>query len=191
MSIAGLAATSFFSGAIGSSVHGRLGHARQDFQQLGQDLRAGDLTQARSDFAALQKDYPGAQASGAQGSNGTATAGSATATSGAAAFQKLAQDLQARNLARSDGDFQTLQTDAQQAFGRHGGHHHHLGLGSGGGGADISQVFDQLGQALQAGNISAAQKSYGALTQDLQASNSGAGSGTGYWPVPSFLNLAA
>ena len=193
----------FFSGAIGSSVHGR-GHARQDFQQLGQDLRAGNLTQAQSDFVALQKDYPGAQGNAAQ-VNGAQGSGSA-AVSGAAEFQKLAQDLQAGNLTAAKSGFQALGTDAQQAFGRPGvHHHHHPGLGSGRGGQDVSQnirqdirqVLDQLGQAIQAGNISAARQSYGALTQDLQAFNSGTGTatrtptGTGYWPVPGFLNLAA
>ena len=182
MPLAGIAATSFFSGAIAQNSQNRFKRTEQEFQQLGQDLKTGNLAGAQSDFAALQKDRPGAQAS-----NGVADGG-------VAAFQKLAQDLQTGNLNAAQSDFKNLQTDAPQTFGRVGYHHHHSGQGLGANQQDISQLFSQLGQALQAGNISAAQRSYGSLARDFQqltsGGNSGSGSG-GYWPVPGFVNIAA
>jgi len=179
MAVAGLAATSFFSGAIGQSAHNRFRHTQQDFQQLGQDLQAGNLTQAQSDFAALQKDYPGAQAN------------SGVESGGAAAFQKLAQDLQSGNLSAAQTDFKSLQIDAQQGGGVAGNPHHRSSHGLGATEQDASQLFSQLGQALQAGNIAAAQRSYGSLTKDFQQLSSGGGAQTGYWPVPGFVHIDA
>lgn len=43
-------------------------------------------------------------------------------------------------------------------------HHHH---GEGGGSNALSQLFEQLGQDLQSGNLAEAQQAYGALISDL------------------------
>ena len=53
----------------------------------------------------------------------------------------------------------TAQSSATQVYAHH--HHHH------GGGNDLSQLFEQLGQDLQGGNLSEAQQAYGALALDL------------------------
>jgi hypothetical protein len=42
-------------------------------------------------------------------------------------------------------------------------------------GSSLSQLFSNLGSALQAGNLSAAQTAYSALAQDLQQLTLGAG----------------
>ena len=64
MSIAGIAASSFFSGAIAQSAHTKVKQAQQDFQRLGQDLQAGNLARAQADLTALQKDFPEAPSAG-------------------------------------------------------------------------------------------------------------------------------
>ena len=141
----------------------------QGFQKLGSDLNAGNLTAAQSDIAALQPFMP----------QSTANV-STSATSGGTvsqAFSKLSGDVQSGNLTAAQQDYATLQQDIENQHMRH--HHHHSG-GSSGSNANmstsVSQIMQQLGQQLQAGNLSAAQAAYATLQQDLQqyAINGGA-----------------
>jgi hypothetical protein len=131
----------------------RMQQFRKDFQQLGQDLQSGNLSAAQSDFATLQLSP---SPSSSQSTNSVAQA-----------FQQLSNDLQAGNLPAAQQDFtnlqQNLQNQAAQAHPRH--HHHHH---SRGGGNEISQLFSQLGQDLQSGDLASAQKAYISLQQDLQ-----------------------
>jgi hypothetical protein len=120
------------------SIQNRVQQFRQEFQQLGQDLASGNLSAAQSDFATLQQ-------LGAQSNTNTAS-------------------LQSGNLTAAQQDLSTLTKDMQsQAV--HGHHRHHY---SGGQGNAISQSFSQLGQALQAGDLSAAQQAYTTLQQDFE-----------------------
>ena len=133
MSLAGIAATSFFSGAFAPSGPAKLEQARQEFQQLGQDLQTGNLARAQTDFKNLRQD-----------------AGSVT-------------------------------------------HHHYSYLHANGetGQNSITRVLDQLGQALQVGNLSTAKQSYASLVEDFQQLNPGTGPDGGYVPVPGFVNISA
>ena len=109
------AASSFFSGAIAQSAHTKVKQAQKDFQQLGQDLQAGNLAQSQTDLTALQKDFPeapsaiqgGAQQGVAQNDSGTVQPG----------FQQLSQDLKAGNPAATRTDFATLRQDLQPGTG--------------------------------------------------------------------------
>src|SRR5208283_1420017 len=57
MSVSGISSSSFAN--YGSqSIQNRMQTARQEFQQLGQDLQSGNLTAAQSDFATLQQFGP-------------------------------------------------------------------------------------------------------------------------------------
>ncbi len=137
---------------------------QQEIQQLGKDLSAGNLSAAQADFATLQKDSPQASAASSQSNNPIAQA-----------FQKLAQDLQSGNLSAAQQDFSTVQQDVQAQAS--GGHHHHS-HGQSSGAAEqspLAQLFAELGQALQSGNLSAAQQAYSTLQQDFQASTSNSG----------------
>ena len=165
MSLAGIAATSFFSGAIAQSSHNKL-KAQQEFQQIGQDIQAGNLTQAQTDLATLQKNFPGAQPAGANGSTA------------AQAFQKLSQDLNRGNLPAAQSDFSDLQQNFQPSSERivHHRNHHLESAATAQNG--IAQVFSQLGQALQSGNIASAQQSYASLLQDFQQYISSSAAGT-------------
>jgi len=145
---------------------------QQEFQQLGQDLQSGNLSAAQTDFATLQQDAPpgsplASLSSTTQGSNSLTNA-----------FSQLSQDLQSGNLSGAQSDFSTIQQDFQnqaQSQGAHG--HHHHGGGGGGEASAINQEFQQLGQALQAGNLSTAQQAYASLQQDFEGFSSGGATG--------------
>lgn len=168
MSIAGIAASSFFSGAIAQASQGKVQKGRQEFQQLGQDLQSGNLAQAQSDLAGFTKDLPVFQPSGTSGVQVPGTTFNQS-------LQKLAQDLQAGNLAAAQSDFTNLRPAVQSGNGTgvHSHHHARHGDESSASANSISQVLSQLGQTLQAGNLSAAQQSYTSLLQELQQSGAG------------------
>jgi outer membrane protein assembly factor BamD (BamD/ComL family) len=136
-----------------------------DSQQLGQDLQAGNLTGAQQDFATLQQALPSGQSQ------------QNTASPIAQAFTALSQALQSGNLQDAQTAFTTLQGDIQQQQGsgqvRH--HHHHDGNNSSQSTASaasqqtnpVATAFGALSQALQSGNLSAAQGAFATLQQDL------------------------
>lgn len=155
MSVASIFSSSFAN--VPQLTSSTIKQFQQDFQQLGQDLQSGNLTAAESDFTTLQQlQSPSISASTSQSSNPIAQA-----------FNQLAQDLKSGNLSAAQQDFSTLQQDiqngAQSSQGAH--HHHHHG---GGGGSEITQLFSQLGQDLQSGNLSQAQQAYTSLQQDFE-----------------------
>jgi hypothetical protein len=158
-----------------NSTQSRVQKFKQDFQQLGQDLQAGNLAQAKSDLAGLQ---PG---------NAPASSSPGTVSQ---AFQQLTQDLQAGNLPGAQADYASLQQDLQPSAAASPHRHHDHIRGPNGPGAQ--QEFSQLGQALQSGNLSAAQAAYASLQADAgfaafgTAGGSGAISATG-----ATLNVAA
>ena len=139
-----------------------------DFQQLGQDLQAGNLTGAQQDFATLQQALPSGQSQSQQN----------TASPIAQAFTALSQALQSGNLQDAQTAFTTLQGDIQQQQGsgqvRH--HHHHGGNNNSSQSAasaasqqtnPVATAFGALSQALQSGNLSGAQTAFATLQQDL------------------------
>ena len=167
MSVSGISSSSLFDLLGTETAQSQKQQLQQEIQQLGKDLSAGNLSAAQVDFATLQKDAP------------QATAASASNNPIAQAFQKLAQDLKSGNLSAAQQDFSTIQQDVQTQAG---GHHHH-GHGQNSSGTQqnpIAELFCELGQALQSGNLSAAQQAYTTLQQDFQSasSNSGASSTT-------------
>jgi hypothetical protein len=176
MSIVGILASNLFSVNATQSAQNNPSKFQQikaEFQQLGQDLQSGNLTQAQSDFATLSQDFPGATQSAANSRN----AGAAVNNSVAQAFTKLGQDLQSGNLQAAQQDLTNLQQDLQQnssqQVGRHHGHHHHHAESSQASspsqqGNPIAQAFTTLAQDLQAGNLSGAQSAFANLQNDLQ-----------------------
>ena len=191
MSITGLFASllpPFGSGAIQNQRQ----LLQQQFQQLGTDLASGNLSAAQSDFATLQKDSPFVAASVNQANSSSNSAGTSASTSGssaagtsaqstnpiAQAFSQLAQDLQSGNLSAAQSDFSTLQQDVQSAQSAQTPHHHHRHHGGSGENSQnsLSQLFGQLGQELQAGNLTTAQQTYTSLAQEFEAFGLGNGS---------------
>jgi hypothetical protein len=155
MSIAGILSSSLFnqnSQAITSSQQS----FQKEFQQLGQALQSGNLSAAQTDFATLQQLSPSANT--ASSSNPIAQA-----------FSQLGKDLQSGNLSSAQQDFSNIQQDLQSQ-GAQGHHHHHHGGGGGSSSSQqstLAQEFAQLGQDLQAGNVSAAQQAYNAVQQSF------------------------
>jgi outer membrane protein assembly factor BamD (BamD/ComL family) len=121
---------------------------QQDFQKLGQDLQAGNLTAAQADLTALQS---------LQSSTSTTSSSANTSNSVTQMLQQLGTDLQSGDLK----DAQQVFSSMSQRFQAHHGHHMHGGDGA------MSQEMNQLGQDLQSGNLTAAQQAYSTLQQDL------------------------
>jgi hypothetical protein len=169
MSVAGISSSSLFN-YENQTIQNRFQQFRQEFQQLGQDLQSGNLSAAQQDFTTLQQLGP----------QNSSTPSAQTNNPIAQAFQQLSQDLQSGNLSAAQQDYAQIQQDLQNRpaaqnptmEGHHGHHHHH---GGGGESSEISQLFSQLGQALQSGNLSSAQQTYNSLLQDLQQFSQGNG----------------
>ena len=103
MSIAGIASSSLFQNSVVQQTQNRFQQIQSQFQKLGQDLQAGNLTQAQSDFATLSQELPnGGQLSSQAASSSSTSSTSSTASSSSnpilQAFQSLGQDLQSGNL---------------------------------------------------------------------------------------------
>ncbi len=182
MAVAGILSSSIFdilnqvSGQ--HNAHNKFQQIKQEFQQLGSDLQSGNLSQAQTDFAALQQNLPSsAQSSAAVPQSISATTSSPTTNSLTAAVNQLAQDLKAGNLSAAQSDFTAVQQDVQalgQQQGAGGAHHHHHHSSGSDSSAQSSQqdalsaLFNQLGSSLQSGNLSTAQQAYSTLQQDFQ-----------------------
>lgn len=172
MSIIGILSSNLFSaGAVhnpqntqsAQNIPSTFQQITAEFQQLGQDLQTGNLTQAQQDFTTLSQSLP-----------------SASQTSSNPVLQALTQlgkDLQAGNLQAAQQDYTTVEQDAQQIasqVGGHHGHHRHRAESSQSSSSTsqqanpIAQAFSALAQDLQAGNLSGAQSAFAALQNDLQ-----------------------
>jgi outer membrane protein assembly factor BamD (BamD/ComL family) len=164
---------------------------RSEFQQLGQDLQSGNLTQAQSDFTTLSKNlssvFQNSGITSATTPTTTAALASTAATTAPAntnpviqAFNQLGQDLQSGNLQAAQQDFTTIQQDAQQQQNAaqvqgHHHHHHHAERSENSSSSSSSQqtnpvlqAFNQLAQSLQSGNLQSAQQAFSTLQTDLQ-----------------------
>jgi hypothetical protein len=164
MSITGISSSSLFQQSITQSVQNKFQQIQSQFQQLGQDLQAGNLSQAQQDFATLTQNLPAAQQQ-----NSTSTLSQA--------FNTLGQDLKAGNLSAAQQDFTAIQQDVKEQSGQVQHHHHHRlasdsqdsnSATSGQQSNPLAQAFGALGQALQSGSLSSAQQAYATLQQDLQ-----------------------
>jgi hypothetical protein len=169
MSVSGISASS----SLSQSMQGwqvRAQKIQSEFQQLGQDLQAGNLTKAQSDFSILSQNVGGSL----QGNSVLAQT-----------FGSLGSALQSGNLAAARQAYSSIQQDVQQsgqgAAPQH--HHRHGGMSISSPlssvGTALTQAFGTLGTALQSGNLSAAQSAYSSLAQDLQQLSAGAGTAAG------------
>jgi hypothetical protein len=176
MSITGIASS------ILTAISGNQGHQtraqqiQSEFQQLGQDLQSGNLTQAQSDFATLTHNLSGLTQTDAAATTTTATTPAPSTNSIAQTFAQLGQDLQSGNLQAAQQDYTTIQQGAQQNAGQQvTGHHHHHHHTENSQNSSLSQqtnpvvqAFSQLEQTLQVGNLQGAQSAFAVLQNDLQ-----------------------
>ncbi len=161
MSVAGICSTLFASS--NPTIQNNMKQFSQEFQQLGEDLKSGNMSAAQSDFVTLQQTGPqGLSDPTIQSSNPLSQA-----------FSQLSQDLSSGNVSGAQQDYTKIQQAFQNQPARtegHRGHHH----GGNGGENAMSQLMDQLGQALQSGDLSTAQTDYNTLLQDFQQANQSA-----------------
>ena len=161
MSVAGIASSfASLTSSFQSSFHNKIQTFRQDFEKLGQDLQSGNLAQAQTDFATLQKDAPPGLPGGPGSTQDKGPVGGA--------LKQLSQDIQSGNLSAAQSDYHTLQQDLQKVSA----HFHRHQPGGGGGVNQAGQLFAQLGQSLQNGNLSNAQQAYSKLLEELGGSSS-------------------
>lgn len=162
MSVSGIASSSLFAPVSPQSLQGKAQQIQQEFQQLGQDLKSGNLSAAQTDFATLQ--------SGLQRNNSFSLSQSSNPI--VQDFSQLASDLKVGNLSAAQQDFAALQQSLNTpgTAGAQGHHHHHHASDTSGSNSpsNINQAFTQLGQALQSSNLSNAQSAYTTLQQDFQ-----------------------
>jgi hypothetical protein len=163
MSVSGISTTNLYSGSDQNVISKRQA-IQNEFQQLGKDLQSGDLSAAQSDYTALQQLVPKLDSN----------TSSLSTDPRVKAFDQLERDIQSGNLSAAQQDYSNIQQMFQDRSGQGSVHHHH---GAGGSGT-VSQLFQELGQALQSGNLSSAQQAFRVLQQDLQQ-NGEAGTQTG------------
>jgi hypothetical protein len=175
MSIAGILSNALFASLNSQATQNKFQQITSGFQQLGQDLTSGNLTQAQQDFATLSQNLPGGQqTSGGSANTSGASTSSANTSPLAQAFATLSCDLQSGNLTGARQAFSTLQQDLQEQQGSGQVHHRHRFGGDQGSDSassaqsTIAQAFSQLGTALQSGSLTSAQQGYSTLQQDLQ-----------------------
>ncbi len=96
-------------------------------------------------------------------------------------YSQLAKDLQSGNLSGAQQDFAKIQQDLHSQSqatpdAATAGHHRHLGK--------IGPLLQQVGQELQSGDLSAAQRTFTTLQQDLQQRHWAGGQ----FPTPAAAN---
>jgi hypothetical protein len=173
MSVAGIASAGLSQLA---SLQRNYQQVRSEFKQLGQDLQAGNLTQAQTDFVTLSQ-------SAASRFSGNSPA--------AKAICCLGQALQSGNLAGAQQAFASLTSHVVGPCAVP--HSVHTGTSSAQQSA-FSQALSQMGGALQADNLMVAQQAFSAMQQSWQQMESNGAGGVNGPAVPSItsgLNVAA
>jgi predicted lipoprotein len=174
MSVAGIASAGLSQLA---SIHRNYQQVQGEFKQLGQDLQAGNLTGAQTDFVTLSQSVA------------TQLAGNSPA---AKALNSVGQALQSGNLSAAQQAFASLPSHMVGPCAVP--HHAHAGSASSPQNS-FSQSLSQIGQALQSGNLTAAQQAFSAMQQGWQQMESDGGAstsgGTALPSVTSGLNVAA
>src|ERR1051326_8284159 len=144
MSIAGIS-SNFLVNSL-SPRQTSLQQFKDEFQQLGQDLQAGNLKAAQDDYAQLQNIQ--------QQRNSSVTQNNSI-NSVSQLFDQLGKDLASNNVASAQDDFNEIMKAIQSRGGSQVHHHHHRhGGGSSSQAAGVQTDLNTLGQALQAGNLS-------------------------------------
>jgi hypothetical protein len=183
MSISSIAhniASSFTVGSPSAKQTSTLNQLRQQFQQLGQDLQSGNLAAAQSDFATLQQEASPLTASTSKSVHDPVTQ----------AFNQLQTQVQSGDVAgpqpKPAPGAPIQQQGLQTPSTHHHGHHHPAPQGPGDPTASGFEGLDQLGQALQSNNLTAAQQAYNSVLQGLPLSLSG-----GLLATPDVLSQSA
>jgi predicted lipoprotein len=164
MSVLGIASTGLSQ--IGN-IQSKFKQVQSEFKTLEQDLKAGNLSQAQTDFVAL-----------AQSVTSQLTSGSPVAK----AVNAVGQALQSGDLSAAQQAFAAI---PPTMVGTSAVHHHHPPSSS----ASFAQELSTLGQALQSGNLAAAQQAFSTMQQGWQQTQPSATSGSPTPPISAGLNV--
>jgi hypothetical protein len=158
---------------IASTALSQLGNIQSKFQQvqgefktLGQDLTAGNLAQAQTDFVTLSQSV---------------TSQLTSSSPVAKTVDAVGQALQSGNLPAAQQAFASIPSTIVGPSAVH--HHHAHGSKTSASGTQsrlFAQELNTLGQALQSGNLAAAQQAFSAMQRGWQRTspNSTAASAT-------------
>ena len=157
MSISGITSSIPSPSDVQQPLRSKVQEFRRDFGQLGKDLQAGDVSAAQSDLSALMQVMP---------QSGSVTPGAVSSNPIAQGFHQLAVDLRNGNVSAAQQDYSTLQ---QAISSRAAGVRHHLH--SRAAHTRLNQLFQQLGSALESGDVSNARHLFAAIQQQFGQTN--------------------
>jgi predicted lipoprotein len=169
MSVAGIVSSGLSQLA---NIQRNFQQVRGEFKQLGQDLQAGNLTQAQTDFVTLSQSVATQLASNSPTAKALNTLGQA----------RQAGDLSGAKQALASIPIVKVGPCAVP-------HHSHVPPAQ----STFSQSLYQLGQALQSGNLTAAQQAFSAMQQSWQQMSSSSPTATSpsvASPAPSVSGLS-
>ncbi|MGD0235717.1 MAG: hypothetical protein ABSC55_14425 [Syntrophorhabdales bacterium] len=131
----------------------------EDFSGLTTSLASGNLTAAQTAFTTLMQDL---------GNSGQQTgATSQVSTDLTALGTALNANSGAGDLAAAQSAFATLRRDLQAGGLHHHHHHHHSGSAQNTTATSSTDDLTALGDALNSGDLTAAQKAFATLIQDI------------------------
>ena len=161
MSVSGVSSNTSLQQNL-QSMQARAQKIQCEFQQLGQDLQAGNLTQAQSDFSTL---------------NSNISTPMKTDSSLSQEFGALATALQSGNLTAAQKAYTALEQGAGQTSSSHD---HHLsvnisGSGNGASGSVLAQLLGNSGSGVPSASLSGASTAYSTLAQAFQQMGLGSG----------------
>ncbi len=173
MSVIGIASTALSQlGNIQAKFQG----VQSEFKTLGQDLQAGNLTQAQADFVTLSQSV---------------TSQLSSNSPFAKAFNAVGQALQSGDLSAAQQAFAAISPGGTGVASVR--HHHHAAPAQNSASAAqstlLAQELSTLGQALQSGNLTAAQQAFSAMQQGWQQSQTAGTSGSPLPAVSSGVNV--
>jgi hypothetical protein len=188
MSISSISSATDIFQTYPTSGQNKFKEIRQDFKELGSALQAGDLSGAQKAFAALQQLLPSSSSGNLTQNGQQNSSGNPFATD----LSGVGEALQSGDLKKAQDAFAKLQLDMQAVQGPHHHRHHHKVSASdqGSGQNTVATDFQTLGQALQSGDLSGAQKAFAQLRQDAQKYNP-SGQVTNGTGVGSSVNVTA
>jgi predicted lipoprotein len=167
MSVLGVASTGLSQ--LGN-IQSKFQHVQSEFKTLGQDLSAGNLAQAQTDFVTLSQSV---------------TSQLTSSSPVAKAVNAVGQALQAGDLAAAQQAFASIPSTVTGPSAVH--HHRHTPPSQAS--ATFAQEMSTLGQALQSGNLSAAQQAFSAMQQGWQQMQTSGTSATLMPPVSGGVNV--
>ena len=136
MSVSGISTAIAVQGGP-EPIHQRSEKFKQEFHQLGRDLRSGDLAAAQADFATIQQFGP---------EQGPSTQDQSLLGK---AFDRLADDLQAGDFAFAKQDYSTIHQIFRSRAQEQGG--------------GIGRMVDQSVHQVRSGDFAPAQQAYSAV----------------------------